>query len=209
MEKNVTETLNNKNWDGHLDEEQIEHLKKEEARNIRSAESPSLVKKLVAGPNGDKTHLIVASSHNDPGPLVKKGFHAGWIKLLDEEITQEHALVALNYNFFKNALEEGSHSAGEYKDMAVVVPAAYVTVCENDKEALPYFGFGGHSCATAILSSITSLIRAYFPQLNHLEIKQAILEGANRSFEGYNEELHGRGMLNIKGAFDIAKTLKI
>lgn len=48
--------------------------------NRKSAEAPFRLKKLVTGPDGSKTHLVVASPTNDPGPLMKKGFHTGWIK---------------------------------------------------------------------------------------------------------------------------------
>ncbi|MBY0501167.1 MAG: hypothetical protein K2P93_04110 [Alphaproteobacteria bacterium] len=116
--------------------------------------------------------------------------------------------MALNYNFTTQALQEDSYSAGEYKDMAVVIPSAYVVVNEGGEESLPYFMLGGHSSATAILSSLTSVIRGFYPMLDHLQIKQAILEGANRTFHGYNADLHGQGMFNLKGALEIAERLR-
>ncbi|MBY0293583.1 MAG: hypothetical protein K2W92_09910 [Alphaproteobacteria bacterium] len=197
-----------KDWTKDFNDEELKLLEEIENANLRSAAAPLHLKKLVTGPDGSKTHLVVAGHSNDSGPLVKSGFHTGWIKLLNEAVTQEHALVALNYNFVTEALEENSHSAGEYKDMAVVIPSAYVAVKEEGEESLlPYFTLGGHSSATAILSSLTSVIRGFYPTLTHVQVKQAILEGANRSFKGYDESLHGQGMFNLKGALEIAEKI--
>ncbi|MBP6951281.1 MAG: hypothetical protein KA112_01465 [Alphaproteobacteria bacterium] len=196
-----------KDWTKDFNDEELKLLEEIENANLRSAEAPLHLKKLVTGPDGSKTNLVVAGHSNDSGPLVKSGFHTGWIKLLNEEVTQEHALVALNYNFITEALETDSHSAGEYKDMAVVIPSAYVAVNEKTEESLPYFCHGGHSSATAILSSLTSVIRGLYPTLTHLQVKQAILQGANRTFGGYNEDLHGQGMFNLKGALQIAEAI--
>ena len=203
----VTQSHSEKEWTGILDDERLNLLKEMEDTDPRSAAAPLHLKKLVTGPDESKTHLVVASPTNDSGPLVKKGFHTGWIKLLNEDITQEHALVALNYNFITEALETDSHSAGEYKDMAVVIPSAYVAVNEKAEESLPYFCHGGHSSATAILSSLTSVIRGLYPTLTHVQVKQAILQGANRTFKDYDEKLHGQGMFNLKGALEIAEAI--
>jgi hypothetical protein len=189
-----------------LDEEQLAFLKEKENENMKSKNAPESAKTLVQGPNKDQTHLIVASPTNNPGPLVREGYHNARIKLLDEKETQDHALVALNFDFTAGNLCEKSHSAGEYKHMAVVVPATFVSVMEEGN-SLPYITYGGHSSATALLSGFSSHIRGHYPELDHLEVRKAILESANRSYPGYNETEHGQGMLNLKGALQRAKEI--
>jgi hypothetical protein len=206
LKRNLKDKFSERDITGPLDEEQLAFLIEKENEDVKSKGAPERVKTLVQGPKGDQTHLIVASPSNNTGPLVKKGHHHGWIKLLDEAETQEHALVALNYDFTTGALWEKSHSAGEYKDRALVVPAAFVGVSEEGNP-LSYITLGGHSSATAILSSFASHVRGHYPELNHLEVKQAILEGANRAYPGYNEEDHGQGIPNLKGALKRAKEI--
>jgi len=190
-----------------LSREQLEFLRAKEDENFRSKNAPNHAKDLVVGRNGQQTHMLMAAPSNDSGPLKHNEFHNGWIKLLNDKDTKDHALVALNYDFTTQALVEKSHSAGDYKDMAVVVPSTFVSVTEGE-ESLPYvYNGGGHSSATVILSSIVSHVRGHYPKLTHLQVREAILKGANRTFEGYKEELHGQGMVNLKGALQLAREM--
>jgi hypothetical protein len=55
---------------------------------------------------------------------------------------------------------------------------------------------------------VTSIVCGHYPELNRQEIRKAILEGANKNFPGYMEEMHGQGMLNLKGALAVAEKIR-
>lgn len=202
----LAEAFPNRQAGEFLSEEHIQFLQKVEDEDEHSKKAPELAKRLVKGPNNDQIHIIIASPCNNSGPLVKKKFHNGWIKLLSDPEIEDHALVALNYDFCKEDIAEGSHTAGEYQDIAVLVPARYLIVFE-DQSPLPHTFAGGHSSATAILSASTATVRFYYPDLSHREVKRAILEGANKDFKGYSLERHGQGMLNLKRSLEIAASI--
>lgn len=189
-----------------LSEEHLRYLKSKEYEKTKNA--PGFVNDICKRQDNSPKPMILACCNNDAGPLRKGAFHNATLDLLSEGDSEEHALVALNFNFVMGNLEESSHSAGDYKHMAVVVPGHYISVVENDEE-LPYIlEGGGHSSATAILSAVVSHVRGLFPHLTHLQVREAVLSGANRDFEGYDEEVHGQGMINLKGALDVANNFQ-
>jgi hypothetical protein len=204
----LAQAFPNESSEGPLSPDQLAFLQNLEEETYPCArKSVEDALNLVVGPEKDQTHLLIPGASNSRGPLVKEGFHAGWIKILDEDETKDHALIALNYDFTTGALVGDSHSAGEYKEITVVVPAAYASYFEPSWCTLPHFYLGGHSSATAILSAVTSIVRGHYPDLTHTEIRTAILQGANKSFTGYKESLHGQGMLNLKGALAVAEKI--
>lgn len=202
--KKLAEQFPEADCEAPLDAEMLLFLEKE--AEAFTQKKWHLLKDLVAGPSGEETHLVVSASTNNSGPLEKEGFHQATIKFLEDEVVREHALVALDYDFTRDALADTTHTAGEYKDIVLVVPATFVS-CLDDNEGCPYFFRGGNSSASALLSAVAGHVRARFPALNHRQIKAALLDGANRDFPGYSEEVHGRGMVNLKGALQEAQRI--
>jgi hypothetical protein len=193
--------------EGELTTQQIAFLQKLEDEIFPDRKHiPHLVQQLVEGPKKDQTHLLMAAPSNSSGSLVKHEFHDGWMKLLDEDATKEHALIALNYDFTTDCLVADSRSAGEFRHMSVTVPAAYISHY-NTAHPVPIIVRGGHSTATALLSGVTSCLRGHYPELCHTGIRQAILQGADKNFPGYDEKLHGQGMLSLTGALTIAQKI--
>jgi hypothetical protein len=198
-----------KNADGPLDREQLEFLQNLENMELIQIPYPFLARSLVLPEKKRGTsHLLIAAPDNSPGPLVKEEFHNGRIRLLDDDDTKKYALVALNYDIMTGDLVTSSKSAGEYKDMAVAVPATYVSHMDQSRGPIPLFSStGGHSSASAILSAVISSVHGYYPELTAKEVKMAILRGADKTFAGYQEERHGQGMLNLKGALAVAEKI--
>lgn len=194
-----------KSVDGPLDEEQLGYLKSEEEKNRASREASERLAKVV----DDETNLrqiVVLAPLNEPGPLQRNpdAFSSGRIKFLDDPRAYEHAIVALNYNILEGRLE--SCSAGEFQDIVLVVPAAQMAVLEEGNP-IPYIRAGGNSAATAMTSALVSRVQMKYPDLRYNEVKQALFEGANKKFTGYDQSLHGHGMLNLGGALEVAERL--
>lgn len=194
-----------KSVDGPLDEEQLGYLKSEEEKNRASREASERLAEVVDH-EANRQQIAVVAPLNEPGPLQRNpdAFSSGRIKFLDDPRAYEHAIVALNYNILEERLE--SCSAGEFQDIALVVPAARMAVVEEGNP-LPYIRAGGNSAATAMTSALVNRVQMKYPDLTYNEVKQALFEGANKTFTGYDPSLHGHGMLNLRGALEVAAKL--
>jgi hypothetical protein len=203
--KLLTERYPSKSVDGPLDEEQLIYLKSEEEKNRASREASERLAEVVEDET-NRRQIVVVAPLNEVGALQRTpdAYSSGRIKFLDDPRAYEHAIVALNYNSLEDRLE--SCSAGEFQEIALVVPSAQMAVVGKENP-LPYIRAGGNSAATAITSAVVNRVQMQYPDLTYKELKQALFEGANKTFTGYDPSLHGQGMLNLRGALEVATRL--
>lgn len=194
-----------KSADGPLDKDQLAYLISEEEKNRASREASQRLAEVVEDETNPR-QIVVVAPLNEVGALQRRSdaYSSGRIKFLDDERAYAHAIVALNYNILEERLE--SCSAGEFQDIALVVPAAQMAVLEEGNP-LPYIRPGGNSAATAMTSALVNRVQMKYPDLTYNDVKQALFEGANKMFTGYDPSLHGQGMLNLRGALEVAARL--
>lgn len=201
----LTDRYPTKSVDGPLDDEQLGYLKSEEEKNRASREASERLAEVVDH-EANPRQIVVVAPLNEVGALQRTpdAYSSGRIKFLDDLRAYEHAIVALNYNSLEDRLE--SCSAGDFQEIALIVPSAQMAIVGKETP-LPYIRAGGNSSATAITSAVVSRLQMRYPDLTYKEFKQALFEGANKTFTGYDPSLHGQGMLNLRGALEIAERL--
>lgn len=124
-----------------------------------------------------------------------------WVGAVNQDRTPSEFLLS-------DGAEAGTNVPGDDADIQsrwISAPGTAVdgAFFDNNTE---YLQVSGTSQAAPLVTGAAALVKGQFPALTNAAVLQILLDTADRSFEGYDPAVHGRGILDIEAALSVDST---
>jgi subtilisin family serine protease len=152
--------------------------------------------------------LIVAAG-NDSEDITQRVADDPFYQTTGKTLAVKNALVKPQFLYVGSVDNAGviadfSNTPGsdtDIQDRFILAPGKNIVVAVNDSnERLSTIS--GTSFSTPIVASAAALVKSATPTLANRDVLRILLESADKSFNGYDLEIHGQGILDIEAALN-------
>lgn len=165
-------------------------------------------KNIVDAMKGHESVLVLAAGNQNADYAGQPS------KLAFEEGVGERVIIVGSWDTRTNKMAHGSNKAGticydfnsitntcnsddRVSDHYIIAPGRYVAAPDNNGE---YRTNSGTSMAAPQVSGAVAIIHQMWPHMKGEHIKDLLLKTADKTIAGYDENIHGQGLLDLDAA---------